>query len=42
MKGAEDLQLISSILQFGIAYTIGGNKKCQNSILEKLKEDEKN
>ena len=33
LKGAEDLPLISSILQFGIAYSLGGNKKCQNSIL---------
>ena len=42
LKRAEDLELISSILQFGIAFSIGGNKKSQNSLLEKLMEDEKN
>lgn len=30
------------MLLFGIGYLIGGNTQCQNSILEKLKEDVKN
>ena len=39
---ATDLPLISSILQFGIAFTLGGNTICQNAILQKVKEDDKN
>jgi hypothetical protein len=42
LKNTSDLELISIILQFGIAFTLGGNTKCQNSILERLKADEKN
>jgi hypothetical protein len=42
LKNATDLKLICSILQFGIALTLDGNSKCQNAILNKLKEDEKN
>lgn len=42
LKNATDLKLIFSILQFGIAFLLGGNTICQNAILEKLKEDIKN
>lgn len=42
LKHTEDLELILSILQFGIGYLIGGNTECQNSLLDKVVEDPKN
>jgi hypothetical protein len=37
LKHTDDLNLILSILQFGIAYLLGGNTQCQNSLLSKVK-----
>lgn len=33
LKSSEDIYLSAQVLLFGIAYLIGGNQKCQNSIL---------
>ncbi|KAM3129578.1 hypothetical protein pb186bvf_018329 [Paramecium bursaria] len=35
-------QMTSELLKFGIAFLLGGNTKCQNSILSKLKTDQQN
>ncbi len=42
LKNADDIYLYNAILKFSIAYLLGGYKESQNSIYEKLKEDEKN
>jgi hypothetical protein len=42
LKTSEDIYLSAHVLLFGIAYLLGGNQECQNSILRKLKEDTKN
>jgi len=42
LKNTDDLILTMSILEFGIAYLLNGNKECQNSILELVKNDKKN
>jgi len=42
LKSSDDIYLSAHVLLFGIAYLIGGNQQCQNSILVKLKEDTKN
>ncbi len=42
LKSSEDIYLSAQVLLFGIAYLIGGNQRCQNSILKELKEDFKN
>lgn len=42
LKTTDDIELVLIALQFGIAYLLGGNTECQNSILSKLYEDHKN
>ena len=42
LKHAEDLELYASIFRFCIAYLLGGYKDSQDSIYQKLVEDEKN
>lgn len=42
LKSSDDIYLSAHVLLFGIAYLIGGNKTCQTSILQQLKEDTKN
>lgn len=42
LKNAEDIELYNAILKFSIAYLLGGYKNSQDSIYQKLKEDEKN
>lgn len=37
LKNAEDIELYNAILKFSIAYLLGGYKKSQDSIYEKLK-----